>query len=162
MSQIFYIFRHAQSIPLGEEYGSRVLTAEVIPEFLPPIRRMADFLKTVPTDVQYSSEVLRCRQTAAIVTEMTGKHFTFDARLNEYNQETFEHFTERVRNFLDEVQRGSSSSILICTHGAVIAALKNFLLKNEFTKEELLDYPDSGILLEIKNGHITKKDFNVQ
>src|SRR5215213_4420037 len=100
-----YIIRHGMAVHPSEGYGSRVLTAELLPEGIPPIQRLARYLTLMPSDYQACSEVLRCRQTAAIITEATGKPFVVDPRLREYHQESFADFSERVKNFADEIRQ---------------------------------------------------------
>jgi len=158
----FYIFRHARALQLGEAYGDRILTAEILLEAKPPIKRLAQYLKTKPVDACYSSEILRCVQTAQIVGEVLGKEFTPDARLNEFYVEQFPEFYDRVKRFLDEIEKLPAQHIAICTHGAVIGGLKNFLVKGEFEFDDLLDFPTSGVLLTIHNQHVEEKDFNVK
>ena len=89
----------------NDGYGSRVLTAELLPEGIPPIQRLGRYLRHVPSDYQVCSEVIRCRQTAAIVTEATGRAFVIDPRLKEYYQETFDELSQRAKSFCDDIQQ---------------------------------------------------------
>jgi len=168
----FLIFRHGLATHSPNGYGDEILTAGLLDEGIPAIEKLAQFLKGVAGDFRYSSEVPRCRQTAAIVTKITGKDFTFDARLNEYHQEPFLQFVERVENFLEDIiekadryktQRVNTQepvTIWLCTHGAVIAAAKHLLLEGEHTQENELDYTQPGELLEIWKKNIQLHIFN--
>ncbi len=157
----FYIFRHGMAVHPNEGYGSRILTAELLPEGIPPIQRLARYLVHAPSDYQVCSEVLRCRQTAAIVTEATGKEFVIDPRLKEYYQESFDDLAERARSFYEEVQQSGYQNVIICTHGAVIAALKHYLTEGNFTRRDETDYIQTGQLLLIHDDQSTEVlDFN--
>lgn len=156
-----YIFRHGMAVHPHEGYGSRVLTAELLPEGIPPIRRLAHYLRGVPSDYQACSEVLRCRQTAGIVTEITGKPFVIDPRLREYHQERFEELAERTRAFADELAQRRASNPLVCTHGAVIAALRHYLLDGRFDRAHETDYVQTGQMLVIHDDNsVEVLDFN--
>src|SRR5579859_1331077 len=101
----YYIFRHARALHLGETYGDRILTAEILPEAKPPIERLAQFLKTRPVEECYSSEILRCVQTSRIASKVLKKKFLPDARLNEFYVEQFPEFRDRVKRFWDEMEK---------------------------------------------------------
>ncbi len=157
----YYIFRHGMAIRPNESYGSRVLTAELLPEGIPPIERLARYLLHVPSDYNACSEVLRCRQTAGIVTETTGKQFIIDPRLREYHQETFDQLSARVQEFATELETSSYQNALICTHGAVIAALKHYLTEGIFDRRHETDYVQTGQMLVIHDDGTTEVlDFN--
>jgi broad specificity phosphatase PhoE len=158
-----YIFRHGMAVHPNEGYGSRVLTAELLPEGIPPIQRLARHLLHAPSNYQVCSEVLRCRQTAAIVTEATGKPFVIDPRLREYHQETFDELAERTKDFCDELERSSYENAMICTHGAVIAALKHYLTEGFFDRRHETDYIQTGQLLVINDDKALEVfDFNTE
>lgn len=159
----FFIFRHGLATLSTAGYGDQVYSAPLLDQGIPSIDRLATYLQTQPCDVGYSSEVLRCRQTAEIVTRFTGKQFQFDKRLNEYHQEEFTAFVARVTDFLNTLPPAASSapqSVWICTHGAVIAALKHLLLDGIFTQDQELDYTKPGEILEIVDGQIQVHSFN--
>ncbi|HBP51546.1 MAG: hypothetical protein US68_C0010G0044 [Candidatus Shapirobacteria bacterium GW2011_GWE1_38_10] len=161
----YYIFRH------GETYNSKNRTnypinnfeVKILPEGIPVIKKLATYLKEVKSDFNVSSEYLRCKQTTEIVTKITGKNFETDSRINEFSrklaQESFEIFSERIRNFLDELNSKNNKTVIICTHGAVIAGLKSYLLKNTFERDDLIDYPRPGVLLKIEDRKIETIDF---
>lgn len=156
-----YIFRHGMAVHPNVGYGDRVLTAELLPEGIPPIQRLGQYLIDVPSDEQFCSEVLRCRQTAAIVTEATGKPFVIDPRLREYHQETFAQLAERTKSFCDDLQRSTYDNVMICTHGSVIAALKHYLTEGRFEPRHETDYIQTGQLLIVNDDQsIEVVDFN--
>lgn len=168
----FFIFRHGLATKNPAGYGDQILTAKLLDEGIPAIERVGLYLKEVPGDFEYSSELPRCRETAEIVTRITGKEFAFDARLNEYNQEPFLQFADRVNDFLEDViekadryrqQRVGTQepvTIWICTHGAVIAGLKHLLLEGNFSQEYELDYTQPGEILEVWKKNIQLHIFN--
>lgn len=156
-----YIFRHGMAVYPNEGYGSRVLTAELLPEGIPPIQRLTQYLIQVASDYQVCSEVLRCRQTAAIVTEATGKTFVIDPRLKEYHQETFDELSQRTKAFCDELQQSGYQDVMICTHGSVIAALKHYLTDGYFDRRHETDFTQTGQLMIINDDKsVEVLDFN--
>lgn len=148
----WHIFRHGLATHSRTGYGDRILTAEVLPEGIPPIRTIGKYLATVPYDFGARSELIRCRQTADIVTELTGRPFTVDTRLNEQIDESFEAVRDRVRAFVDEMNASPHQHIWICTHGAIIAALKHLVTTGTFTRANENDYTQPGELLVIQGG----------
>ncbi len=159
-NKTIYLVRHGLATKSTTGYGDKILTAELLPEAIPSIHRLANYLKDKPTDYNVSSEILRCKQTAAIITSRTDKKFVFDSRLNEYYQETFLQFSNRITLFFNDLKTKPYQNILICTHGAVIAGLKHLILSDSFTEENLTDYPPCGSLLTIRNGSFEVTDFN--
>lgn len=160
MNKTFYIFRHGLSTKSLFGYGDKIVTAELLPEGRPPIEKMAKYLKKINTDFNVRSEFIRCQQTAEVVTKETNKQFLTDKRLNEYNEESFTELRSRAKKFLQDIEKSECKNILICTHGAVIAALKNLILKDKFTIFQLYDYPKTGVLIKIKDNKIEEFDFN--
>ncbi len=168
----FLIFRHGLATRNPNGYGEQILSAPLLDEGIPAIEKLGLFLAKSAGDFQYCSEILRCRQTAEIVTKITDKQFVFDARLNEYHQEPFPQFVERVDSFLVETIEKADRfkqtrdateepvTIWICTHGAVIAALKHLLLEGSFSQENELDYTQPGELLEIWKKSLQLHIFN--
>lgn len=157
----FYIFRHALATKSLIGYGDKIITAEILPEGIPPIQKMGAYLKKIKTDYNVSSEFLRCQQTAVIIAKITGKKFKLDKRLNEYNQEEFKHFAKRVNDFYDGMQQSNHRSILLCTHAAVIAVLIQ-LMKGTAFDETLFrtSNPRTGVLTIVEGGEIKEIDFN--
>jgi broad specificity phosphatase PhoE len=166
----FLIFRHGLATLSTTGYGDQIYSAKLLPQGIPAVERLAKFLANQPTDFNFVSPVLRCQQTAQIVTDATGKTFETDQRLNEYNDETFAQLGKRIEDFLEEKIAAAETftnedkaivlTFLICTHGAVIAGLKNFLLKNEFLPADEMDFTQPGELLEIAQGKSTITSFN--
>jgi broad specificity phosphatase PhoE len=151
MKQTWYLFRHALSTYSKTGYGEKVLTAEILPNETAPIQEMSVYLKTVNPSVNYSSEILRCRQTAQIITDNTQKIFIPDGRINEYHQIEFNDFATKIKDIVHEIEKLKTPNILICTHGAVVGAIKHLLLKGNFQEKDLADYPKCGELLIIKD-----------
>lgn len=162
-NKTFYLVRHGLATHSTTGYGDKVYTAELLPEGIPPIERMTDYLNNIPTNINTSSEIIRCRQTAEIITKKTGKEFVFDKRLNEYwseSKEPFEEFHDRIQNFLNEIAWKEEKNILVVTHGAVISAIKNFILHEEYSESKLYDFSKTGVLIIIKEGKVEEIDFN--
>jgi len=158
----FYIFRHGETHATWTKtpYGEAVVSAEIIVEGIPAIKNTANYLKQVPSSFNASSELLRCRQTVEIVSEATGKIFVFDRRLNELINESFDVFKNRVMDFLKEIEIKNYENILVCTHGAVIAALKHLITKKRVEASELSDFPEPGVLTLIKDKKVQEINFN--
>ncbi len=159
----FYLFRHGLATHSTHGYGDKIITAEILPEGILPIKRMAMFLKTIPSDFQVCSEFIRCRQTAEIVTNIAGKRFMFDGAINEYApelKEPFNNFQNRVKHFLKDLQQKPFQNIVICTHGAVIAAIKHLIVDGYFREKDLLNFPPCGALLIIEAKTVKQIDFN--
>ncbi|MBL8133047.1 MAG: histidine phosphatase family protein [Anaerolineae bacterium] len=148
----WYIFRHGLATHSKTGYGDRIYSAEVLPEGIPPIQRLGQYMTLLPYDYGARSEFLRCQQTAGIVTEATGRSFTPDARLNEHVSEPFEAVRDRVQRFVDEMNGSPYQHIWVCTHGMIIAALKNLILHGSFTRRDELDYTQPGQLLILRGG----------
>lgn len=157
----YYIFRHGQTFATIKNggYGLRRLTAGILESGRPSIIEMANFLKDVPTDINLTSPITRCRQTCNIITLETGKKFTPDWRLTEM-MEPVMMLRWRIQSLLNQIEKSDFNSILICTHGAVIAGLISILTKDHFGAEDLLNYPPPGILVKIENGKVEEYDFN--
>lgn len=159
--KIFYIFRHGLATHSQDGYGDKILTAEILPEGIPAIQRLATYLETITTDYNVSSQLIRCRQTAEIVTAVTGKQFMFDKRLNELlDEESCAQLRQRVSDFAQEIKNSVYESILICTHGAVIAALRHLIVDGRFSGEDLGDFTEPGELLIIDKSQVEIKNFN--
>src|SRR5690348_15377194 len=100
MNKTYYIFRHGETVVTQSKgkkkwYGLRHFSAHILPVGFPATKSMATYLKSRSIDYYVCSEYLRCRETAAIVTEVTKRDFVFDKRLNDYFIETFWHFRKR-------------------------------------------------------------------
>jgi broad specificity phosphatase PhoE len=141
-------------------YGRKILSVSILPEGIPAIKRIADELKNVPNSLQRTSEFVRCKETCSIITQVTGKTFEGDLRLNEKYHEKIYDVRMRVMDFLDEIMHLPQQNIIICTHGAIISAIKNLLLHKKFVTKHLHDFPPTGTLMIIKEGDIEIKNFN--
>lgn len=169
MPKIFYLFRHGDTfVTKGQRvwyypkflpetafsYGTKVFSASILEEAKPTIQKLAEYLKNIPTDFNASSQLRRCRQTVQIVEKETKKEFLFDKRLNEFVFETPWRFRYRVRSFIAELKTKDYDSVAICTHGAVLAMIASTL------SGQKVGFPKPGVLVIVKNGKITYKDFN--
>lgn len=158
----WYLFRHALASHSRTGYADEILTAKILPEGIPPIERMAHYLSNVPNSVNWSSEILRCTQTTQIISKITGRTFTTDARLNEYYNESFETFQKRIISWHDEMIKQKPSVVLVCTHGGVIAGVKHLLLEGVYPQSQNLDYPECGELLIISGHSQQSISFNLK
>lgn len=160
----YYIFRHGETFATkaGTGYGFRVFSAPILPEAVAPIRKMGEYLKTIETDVHVSSAVLRCQQTAEIITKTSGKKFSFDKRLNEYFLETVGNLRKRLQSLLTELDKKNYQNIVICTHGACIAMLISILTARHEkpTAFNLFRFPPPGVLTIINANTVQEINFN--
>lgn len=164
----YYIFRHALATHSTTGYGNEIVSAHILPEGKAVIEKMGEYLKSVDTDFNVCSEFIRCKETADIITSLTGKEFSTDARLNEYSaeenysNESFEAFRDRLLMFLlEQEQDETKQSILVCTHGAAIAGIKHILTEGRYTTDSRFDFPAPGVLTVIHpEGNIEEIDFN--
>lgn len=166
----FYIFRHGNTVRtdniflkfFGHTSDSSKL--EILPKAKYALEKIGGFLKDVKTDINFSSPYLRCLQSVEIVTKVSGKKFRIDERLHEFERdgETTKSLEERVRSFLEDVKKKNYSSVSICTHGAVIGAIKHLVTENKFQTFDIFNYPDPGNLIVIKDKKIEEIDFNLK
>jgi broad specificity phosphatase PhoE len=169
MAAVFYLFRHGETfVTRGQRlwyyptflpetafsYGTKIFSASILPESKVFLDKMAEYLKVIPTDFNASSQFRRCRQTVQIMEQINHKEFIFDKRLNELVLETPWAFRYRVRSFLQEVEKKKYKTVVVCTHGAVLAMISTILTG------KTVGFPKPGVLVIIKNGQITYKDFN--
>ncbi|MCL5970043.1 MAG: histidine phosphatase family protein [Patescibacteria group bacterium] len=163
MNKSFYIFRHGETFYTKnkEDYGKEILTADIIEEGKPALKHLANYLKNTKNSYNVSSAIPRCKSTVKIISEITGKNFVFDERLNEYAYESFEEFNNRINDFLNDISKAQQQNIVICTHGACIAALKYLAITKNFSIEQVEDFPDPGVLLIIKGNNIEEINFNL-
>src|SRR3989344_7716700 len=150
-SMNLYVFRHAATYHTKTTipYGNEIETADILSEGIPAIEKLANFLKRIKTDANYTSPYKRCLQTAEIVTEISGKAFQLNDSLGEYREdkESFEDFSQRVKNFLNHLEKEKITSSAICTHGGVMAGIFEHISKGEFKIEYLNNFPLPGILI---------------
>lgn len=161
-SKHIYIFRHGQTSATknNRPYGWKIVHANILDEGKPALRRMANYLREIPSQQQFSSQFKRCQQTVTIIEEVTRKQFSFDKRLNELMIETFGHFKRRIRTFLQDIEKSEDQTVFICTHGGVIAGLTSFLSKGDFRREDVFYYPPPGVLIHCYQGKVELIDFN--
>lgn len=159
-----YIFRHGQTyfsknhIP----YGDKVESAEILDEGIPVIKRLAEHLKKLPTDRNFTSPFLRCVKTSQIVSEITGKQFEVDQDLRDWDPRTeaVQQVINRILDFCKLLETKNQGSIAICTHGYPIGALISYFTKGKIEESDLPNYPNPGVLVTIESGKVGFKDFN--
>lgn len=164
----FYIFRHGDT----EESGNIIRkifghigdshNLPILAKGIPALERIGNYLKNIPTDANFCSPYLRCTDSAKIIGTVAKKKYVSDERLRELekNGEKFSEFYKRVSDFLKEIDKKNYSAVSICTHGAVIAAIKHLKTSGKFYFFQILDFPKPGNLLVIKNGKVEDLDFN--
>jgi broad specificity phosphatase PhoE len=171
MPTTFYLFRHGETfVTRGQNlwyypkflpttafsYGAQIYTASILDEGKPTLRKMGQYLKKIPTKFNASSQFRRCRQTVQIITQESGKEFSFDKRLNELVLETPWGFRRRVLNFLAEIESENYQSVAICTHAAVLALITSHLTG------KFAPFPKPGVLIIIKDKKSFAIDFNTE
>ena len=158
----YYIVRHGETFASrdGVPYGEKQEEAEILPEAFPPIIKLSEYLRTVHTDLNYTSPKLRCLQTSQIITEHSGKVFEKLPLLDEYLEPTFEEFKKRIKKTIEKLESQEGKTYLLCTHGGVISALKHLLIFDEYEEKDLLDYPVTGTLMIINSSGSEIIDFN--
>jgi broad specificity phosphatase PhoE len=159
----WYVFRHGVTYysKFGVPYGVNQEKAEILPESIPAITRLAEYLKNKPKPYNfYSSPLLRCRQTSRIVKGITGVDYHSNKQIIEYMEgdESFDEFSLRITHFLEKYSE--HESMWVCTHGAGLAAIKSHLTKGKFGLFDLLDYPKPGVLWIFKDGGFEEVSFN--
>jgi len=159
-----YIFRHASTYFSKNDisYGDQIENAEILPEGIPAAKKLAEYLKNIPTDANFSSPFRRCLQTVEIVKEITGKNFVIDERLKDYDflKENVDEMVSRVKDFNNFLAGTNYGSVAICTHGYPINALINLTIKGNVVPSDLENYPDTGILVVIKDKKVEYLNFN--
>jgi len=155
-----YLVRHGLSTLSKWGYGKRKLTADLLPQGEIAVRKIARYLKGVPASYNASSDLARCRQTTEIISRITGKSFYYDKRLTDFHHETFTDFKKRISGFLEDISSVNKKNVIICTHAAVIAAMKHFITENKFIYKDRFDYPKEGELVIIKSKEYKKINFN--
>lgn len=155
-----YLVRHGLSTLNKRGYGRKKLTADLLPQGVVEAGKVAQYLKSIPGSYNVSSDIPRCKQTAEIITRITGKLFHYDKRLTEYYHETFTDFKKRVINFLEDLPNVSEKNIIICTHAAVIVAIKYLIIENKVIFKNLSDEPLEGEVVIIKNREFEKISFS--
>src|SRR3989344_2307919 len=96
-----YIFRHGMTLQSKNNVPytpENYKTSPLLDEGIPVIEKIGNYLKDIKTDVNYTSPILRCTQTAEIISEISGKIFLPNDLLTEYGQwvESFEDLRARA------------------------------------------------------------------
>ena len=162
----FYIFRHGETFFTKHKipyYQEQIVTAEILSEGIPVIKKIAEKLKEIPTDANFTSPYKRCLQTTEIISKISGKKFTIDKRLHDFNTYIGESITkvvERISSFYEDLKRNNYKSVAVCTHGYPTSILKCLIIEGAFRLEKLNSYPKPGVLTIIKNGKIKSINFN--
>jgi len=163
---IYYIFRHGETfftknnVPYGESFK----TAEILPETVPVIERIGNYLKDKIDNNNYTSPFKRALQTVEIVEKITEKKFISDERIREEGlsraSEALTQLEQRLRNFIDEINNKNIKNVAICSHGWPIAGLISIITNNRLSKFDLSDYPKCGELTIIEGTSLKTLDFN--
>ena len=163
---IFYIFRHGDTVNSKNSLDKLVIKKDtrnlpILPESHNALEKIGKFLKSVHTDADFCSPYLRCRESVKIVEKFSGKNYSFDSRIEELEGRIiFSDFQKRIKSFLNEIKAKKYSAVSICTHGAIIAAIKHMETASKFYFFQVFDYPEPGNLIIIKEGKIKKINFN--
>jgi broad specificity phosphatase PhoE len=159
-----FIFRHGETYFSKNDipYGDKGKSAEILPEKIPIVEKLANWLKDVPTDINFSSPLKRCKQTVEIISKITGKKFTFDERLRDWepDEESVQDTITRVVNFAKEIESKNYKSVAICTHGYPINVLTAYFLKGFVRQVDLENFPRPGVLVSVDGKNVSYKDFN--
>jgi broad specificity phosphatase PhoE len=158
----YYIFRHGETFATkaNKWYWHKLYSAPILEEGKPAIIKLAEYLKNKPSDYNVCSPFLRCRQTAEIVTTITGKEFEFDRRIREYEIEFPINFKKRIMNFLLELENSDKQNIVICTHSLVIEMIIQYLTRGKISLRERIKAPLPGVLTIIQNHQLQEINFN--
>jgi broad specificity phosphatase PhoE len=163
---IYYIFRHGETLYSKNDiqYGENIETAEILPEAIPVIERLAEYLKDKISDFNFTSPFKRAMQTTEIVTKITGKIFVPDERLREESlskgSESLEELVKRLKDFKASTENINAGSIAVCSHGWPISTLTALLIKGSVSKTDLGNFPKCGQLLIIEHKTLKTIDFN--
>ena len=141
-------------------YWHTLYSAHLIDEGKPSIERLAAYMKEIKADYYVCSPFLRCRQTAEMVTKVTGDKFATDKRLGEYVFEIPRNFKKRILSFITEMEASDYKTIVICTHSIVIEMLIQYVTNGNLRFFHRITAPLTGVLTTIKDGKISEKNFN--
>lgn len=163
---IYYIFRHGETYfsKNNIHYGEHYADADILPEAVPVIEKIAEYLKDKISDDNYTSPFKRAIQTVEIVERITGKIFLPDERLQEEKLsragETLEQLEKRLKSFVKEMDNNKFKVVTICSHGWPISAFLGLLTKGYITKIDLGTYPKCGQLITVEGKTVKTLDFN--
>ena len=106
MKKSYYIFRHGLTLQAKKKqwYWHALYSAQIIDEGKPSIERLAAYIKDIKADYYVCSPFIRCKQTAEVVSKVTGKKFFIDKRLGEYVFEFSWNFKKRILNFISDME----------------------------------------------------------
>lgn len=161
----YYIFRHGETYESlnNIDYSQKtVISAKLLPEAREALEKLAKHLRTIQTDYNVSSPFLRCIKTLEVVNPISGKVFEIDDRLGEWVKqkgETFGSLRNRVKGFLEDLDKKNYKSVCVCTHGAVIAGIVSFITTGQYNILQLPNYPKPGILVKIIDGKVEYINF---
>ncbi len=163
----FYIFRHGDTINTGGinrllKKGGGPRDLPILPKSKYALEKIGEYLKDIKTDANFTSPYLRCRESSEIVGKISKKEFIVDERIRELRDDIhgFVHFKKRVREFLKEIEEKGYSSVAICTHGAIIVAIKHIVRDGYFFYFQGIDFPSPGKLMILKGKKVRIIDFN--
>ena len=161
----FFIFRHGETYfsKFDVSYGDMFESAKILPEGIPTIERLGKYLKNVETNANFSSPLVRCKQTVNIIEKISGKKFVYEGRLKDFYQgkESIENMIKRISGFYKELIKEKYKSVAICSHGYPINVLSALATKGEVKNSDLFNYPLPGVLVVIKNKKKEYLDFNI-
>jgi len=161
-----YIFRHGDTVNTKNLFDKLTVKKDthslpILPESYTALEKIGKYLKDIPTDANFCSPYLRCRQSAKIVGKFSNKKYVIDSRIEELEGHiNFSDFRKRIISFLNEIKEKNYSAVSICTHGAIIAAIKHMEVNGGFHFFQVLNYPEPGNLIIIKNRKVTQINFN--
>lgn len=159
-----YIFRHGETYFSKNKlpYGDKVSSAEILPEGVPLIKRLANALSKIPTQINFTSPFTRCLQTVEIVRKITEKEFIIDQRLHDWipEEESVQNVIERIISFAKDIENKKIERAAICTHGYPINALVSYFTKGYVREPDLDNFPRPGVLVTIDGKEVSYKDFN--
>ena len=119
------------------------------------IQALGQWMKNVPFDHIYSSDSLRAKQTAEVITQFSGHELKIDLRLREKNLGVFEGLTsEEARERHPEVFRlfKTAGSKFVIDEGESTQQLQDRAL--EIVDEIRIKHPEERVLLVTHGGFI--------
>ncbi len=159
----YNIYRHGDTLGArrGWYFPLEYFTASILPEGIPPIKRLAEYLRDKPIDSHVISPIRRCRETASIVTKEVGVKPRSDWRLaDRLPIEPLFILKWRVKSFLRDMEKSEDENILICTHKAHIAVMAHILTGKALSGLGDKSLYKPGTLTMIKGNKEEIKDFN--
>jgi len=159
-----YVFRHGVTYfsKNGLNYGEHLKDAKILPEGVPAIEKIAEYLKNIKSDINYTSPYLRCIQTTNIITRITSKKFEVDENLIDFDPQTENRsiVIKRMLTFSKKLESQKPESATVCTHGFPINTLIAYFTKGFVREADLDNFPDPGILITIEDKKAKFNNFN--